>query len=268
MPDRTHGEKRMEELARKGIHGRVLAFYDRCIRDMSAGADLAILDLGAGSGHVSLWLAAQDCVGSVVAYDKALKYMRELPKHPKIEKRSQGSNTALPFGSDEFDVVICRYVFHHFEQKAESLREVRRVLKPGGLLLLSDAVLPDHSKSVLNPLLHVREQNIGGYLTYHETLRALEDAGLCPVLWRPYTYSYESFAKYLEAVDDEFTDTAQDVGRLVAPILKAKLRRAWAALDARVRTEMRVESGDRGIKGFSYDMFDVACRAVPVTGSD
>ena len=201
MPDRTHGEKRMEELARKGIHGRVLAFYDRCIRDMSAGADLAILDLGAGSGHVSLWLAAQDCVGSVVAYDKALKYMRELPKHPKIEKRSQGSNTALPFGSDEFDVVICRYVFHHFEQKAESLREVRRVLKPGGLLLLSDAVLPDHSKSVLNPLLHVREQNIGGYLTYHETLRALEDAGLCPVLWRPYTYSYESFAKLGYAVD-------------------------------------------------------------------
>jgi SAM-dependent methyltransferase len=45
---------------------------------------------------------------------------------------TQGSAEAMPFADASFDYVITRYAFHHFRDKDAALREVRRVLRPGG----------------------------------------------------------------------------------------------------------------------------------------
>ena len=53
----------------------------------------------------------------------------------------------LPFERERFDLVTCRIAPHHFPDARLFLRECARVLKPGGILLLQDQLLPDDEKS-------------------------------------------------------------------------------------------------------------------------
>jgi SAM-dependent methyltransferase len=69
-----------------------------------------------------------------------------------FRKGSNGSNLechecdvqAMPFPPDTFDLCTARMVFHHVESCMVGLAEVRRVLKPGGHLVLIEGVPPDH----------------------------------------------------------------------------------------------------------------------------
>ena len=49
-----------------------------------------------------------------------------------------GSANKLPWADGTFDVVTCIQSFHHYPYADEAMREAHRVLKPGGLYLLSD----------------------------------------------------------------------------------------------------------------------------------
>lgn len=57
------------------------------------------------------------------------------------------SAQALPYADNSFDAAICTAAFHHFPDPAEALRELRRVLRPGGQLLIAD---PCRNQSVGN----------------------------------------------------------------------------------------------------------------------
>ena len=50
----------------------------------------------------------------------------------------QGNACAMPFGDDSFDLVYCTSSFKNFDQPQRALEEMRRVLKPGGKVWLSD----------------------------------------------------------------------------------------------------------------------------------
>jgi SAM-dependent methyltransferase len=56
----------------------------------------------------------------------------------------QGDVYALPFAQQTFDIVSCRFAFHHLEQPARAFAEMVRVAKPGGRIVLCDAVASDH----------------------------------------------------------------------------------------------------------------------------
>ena len=49
-----------------------------------------------------------------------------------------GSANKLPFDDDTFDIVTCIQSFHHYPYPNEAMREAYRVLKKGGLYILSD----------------------------------------------------------------------------------------------------------------------------------
>jgi ubiquinone/menaquinone biosynthesis C-methylase UbiE len=50
----------------------------------------------------------------------------------------QGNASAMPFADASFDLLVCRAAFKNFAQPAQALREMRRVLRPGGRALIID----------------------------------------------------------------------------------------------------------------------------------
>ena len=53
-----------------------------------------------------------------------------------------GKGEALPLVPSSIDVAFSTVSFHHWENQADGLREVLRVLRPGGLFLLADGAIP------------------------------------------------------------------------------------------------------------------------------
>ncbi len=224
--------------------------YNKCIIELKR--KVRILDLGAGSGLVSNSLVDKDYTQSIIAYDRTLECMRELNEHPKISKSSDGSVNNLPFETNSFDVIICRYAFHHFEYKEQVIDEIIRTLKPKGLFLYSDPVFPEHCMNIINPLYYMREDNFHGYLGYFDTIEMFNRQELQIILCRPYKYWYESFQKYLKGVDSGFLDNPQ-AG--FSDCLKTKLERSWDHLDQETKKEMGITDSSKKIV---YHVVDLA----------
>ena len=55
----------------------------------------------------------------------------------------QGDVDALPFADAVFDIVSCRFAFHHFEEPEQAFAEMLRVCRPGGRIVVCDAVASD-----------------------------------------------------------------------------------------------------------------------------
>lgn len=89
-----------------------------------------VLDLGAGGGRHAAWL--RDHGALVVAGDLVV----EPTERGGVDwVRLDGS--ALPFADGSFDVVLCAEVLEHVAHPAQVVREARRVLAPGGQLVVS-----------------------------------------------------------------------------------------------------------------------------------
>jgi ubiquinone/menaquinone biosynthesis C-methylase UbiE len=98
-----------------------------------------LLDVGCGSGALlhrlsqsptPPWLTGVDPVPEMLAIAR-----RKLP--PEVELH-EGWAERLPFEADRFDVVVSCNVFHYLRQPVLALREMSRVLRPGGQLVLTD----------------------------------------------------------------------------------------------------------------------------------
>ena len=105
-----------------------------------------VLDLGCGEGRhvISAYVAADvHSVGIDLSLDD-LQTTREKFAHfeePGNQAKSFGlssaSALALPFADHTFDKVICSEVLEHIDDYQAALREIERVLKPGGLFCAS-----------------------------------------------------------------------------------------------------------------------------------
>jgi len=105
-----------------------------------------VLDLGCGEGRhvISAYVEADvHSVGVDLSLDD-LKTTREKFSdfaEPEIDHKSFGLSCAnaleLPFADNTFDKVICSEVLEHIPDYAGALREIQRVLKPGGLFCAS-----------------------------------------------------------------------------------------------------------------------------------
>jgi ubiquinone/menaquinone biosynthesis C-methylase UbiE len=104
-----------------------------------------VLDLGCGAGHVSFNTAPR--AREVVAYDLSSEMLGVVARAAAERGfnnivTSQGVAERLPFEDASFDCVLSRYSTHHWRDFEAGLREVVRVLRPGGIAGFVDAVSP------------------------------------------------------------------------------------------------------------------------------
>ncbi|HWR17304.1 MAG TPA: class I SAM-dependent methyltransferase [Terriglobales bacterium] len=143
-----------------GLRNSQFAYRDKlaeCLRP-----ETKWLDLGCGHNLLPSWMpnALQDeralvarC-GRVVGIDADFANLRV---HESISERVFGNIEYLPFRDQTFDLITANMVVEHVENPAPLLREVHRVLRPGGVFLfhtpnflgyatLLSAFLPDFTK--------------------------------------------------------------------------------------------------------------------------
>lgn len=107
--------------------------------------DALVIDLGCGAGHASF--IAASVVDKVIAYDlsaQMLEVVVQAAKDKGLDNISvqQGVAESLPFTDNSADVIISRYSAHHWHDVGLALREARRVLKPGGKIIMMDVASP------------------------------------------------------------------------------------------------------------------------------
>ena len=107
-------------------------------------ADMRLLDAGCGPGTVTAGLARAVAPGEVIGLDAA----PEVLGHARAHAVEQGVDNAtfvsgdvyaLDFPDAAFDVVFANQLLQHLTDPVRAIGEMRRTLKPGGLLAVRDA---------------------------------------------------------------------------------------------------------------------------------
>lgn len=95
----------------------------------------SILDVGCGEGQVSRRLAAARPGRRVVGVDPTLRHIEVASARGGEVEYRMASVDALPFDDDEFDAALACLVFEHVDDVDGAIREVARVIRPGGVFL-------------------------------------------------------------------------------------------------------------------------------------
>jgi len=106
---------------------------ERVVGDLRLPARARILDAGCGSGRNMVELARHGTVTGVELADASVSLARERGAGEVIA----GSVLEMPFEADSFDLAASLDVIEHLEDDLAALRELRRVVAPGGSLLVT-----------------------------------------------------------------------------------------------------------------------------------
>ena len=134
-----------------------------------------VLDAGSGAGHTTLAFAPH--VGRVMSVDLSPAMLEQGERQARerglanVEFR-QGDVEALPFPEHSFDLIVSRYSAHHWPHPQQALGEFRRLLRPGGVFLLSDIVSYEdfttdthlQTLEILRDRSHVRDHTVSAWL--------------------------------------------------------------------------------------------------------
>jgi ubiquinone/menaquinone biosynthesis C-methylase UbiE len=104
------------------------------------------LDIATGTGHTALAIAPH--VASVIGFDLTPEMLVQADKLRAARGIAnvsfrEGDVHALPFPDASFDLVTSRRAPHHFSNIKAALSEMKRVLRPGGRLVIDDRSVPE-----------------------------------------------------------------------------------------------------------------------------
>jgi SAM-dependent methyltransferase len=105
----------------------------RAIADLGLPRPARILDAGCGSGRNMVELAPLGAVTGVELSKTSVSLARDRLIGDVIE----GSVLAMPFDPASFDLAVSLDVIEHLDEDLDALRELRRVVAPGGALLVT-----------------------------------------------------------------------------------------------------------------------------------
>lgn len=151
---------------------------------------MTVLDCGCGPATITVGLAEAVAPGSVIGVDVEAGQV-ELARQ-RVQERGlanlridQASVYELPFADRSFDAVFSHALFEHLADPLAALREIRRVLRPGGLVGIAspdwDGVVfapPDRDvEQAIKVYTHLQSRNGGNPFVGRELGWLLQEAG-------------------------------------------------------------------------------------------
>ncbi|MBA3825243.1 MAG: GNAT family N-acetyltransferase, partial [Ktedonobacterales bacterium] len=138
------------------------------------------LDVATGAGHTAFAIAPH--VAEVVASDVTPEMLLQVEAGTFSRRIDNLTTTvadvhALPFADASFTIVTSRIAPHHFSALPLAVREMTRVLQPGGLLIIVDSVVPEAADldAFLNHVERLRDPSHVRSLTETEWRQLFED---------------------------------------------------------------------------------------------
>jgi ubiquinone/menaquinone biosynthesis C-methylase UbiE len=143
----SHKDKIREEFTRQAeafaavavLHNRER--LERLVNAINPAPDARALEIATGPGHVAMAMAGRcrevvgvDITDAILAVAERTRRERSLTN----VRFQRADAEQLPFAEGEFDIVFCRFAFHHFEDPAVPLREMTRVCRAGGRVAVED----------------------------------------------------------------------------------------------------------------------------------
>ena len=167
----------------RGIFSSIAARYDLANHLLSGGLDFlwraravrmvkkwhpqSVLDLATGSGDLALAMQKAMPQAHIIGADFCLP-MLQIAARKNLSPLVVADGTNLPFADASFDAVTVAFGLRNMESWPGALREISRVLRPGGHLLLLDFSMPRPPLDAAYRLyLHHILPRVAGLLTGH-----------------------------------------------------------------------------------------------------
>lgn len=141
-----------------GIYDRIVAFerpaHRRVVEKLNLFPYYSVLDVGCGTGALLASIAEMNTQVILAGIDitpEMISVARE-----KLGQRAElvvGDVENLPWQENTFDAIVSTYAFHHFPRPKIALAEIKRVLKPKGVLIMADVWLPAPVRQLVNLLI-------------------------------------------------------------------------------------------------------------------
>ena len=118
------------------------------IKEVIANGPKTILDVATGTGDMAIAASAAAPDAQITGVDIAAQMLDEGRKKltgSKLNDKIQlllGDSEQLPFKENSFDSIMCAYGVRNFEHLEKGLREMQRVLQPGGKLVILEFSQP------------------------------------------------------------------------------------------------------------------------------
>lgn len=213
------------------------------------------VDLGCGAGHTGGSLAVRGCTVTGVDLDEGMLAAARRT-YPAVHfVRADASATGLPAAS--FDLACARHTLHHHEDPDATLREARRLLRPGGrFVLVDESALPPPLADWYEELERTRDPD-------HRSLRdasgwrlALRRAGFRPTVVDAHTSERIVVADWLARVGAD-------------PVRRETVRRMLRDAPEGAAAELGFETGDEGdVIAFAMAMVVAHATVPPVAKPD
>ena len=154
---------------------------ERIVRLARPEAQDAALDVACGPGLLVCALARQVRHATGIDLTPAmLEQARRAQQEQGLANVTwdQGDVTAMPYADASFDVVTCRFAFHHFPEPLAVLREMRRVGRAGGRIVVADSAPAAAKADTFNAMEKLRDPSHTRALPEEEMTALFRAAGL------------------------------------------------------------------------------------------
>lgn len=203
MPDQhTERDTLISATENREMFDRIAKNYDVANRAISMGMDKGwrrktverlkpfrggrYLDVGTGTGDLVFEIIDQSANVIVEGIDPS-EQMLEIARD-KARKRNLGDTVSfmtadalsLPMESETYDGIVSGFCFRNIERRQKALEEMKRVLKPGGMLVILEATYPESALirlgyTMYRPLVPLIGKCLGGGSAYKYLMDSIED---------------------------------------------------------------------------------------------